>query len=59
MITLDSYGQLGLGHFNDTARVTRIDALFEISKIAAGIQHSLFLNREGVVYMAGANEDGQ
>eukprot|EP00879_Flechtneria_rotunda_P005191 GHRR01005473.1.p1 GENE.GHRR01005473.1~~GHRR01005473.1.p1 ORF type:complete len:1380 (+),score=526.24 GHRR01005473.1:240-4379(+) len=54
-------GALGHGTYEDKAVPTRIKALFskDVEKVAAGLHHSLFLRRDGVVYGCGNCKYGQ
>lgn len=53
------YGQLGLGNNINTSIPTQIPSLFNISFIASGSQHALFVNKAGHVFATGKNTNGE
>jgi hypothetical protein len=57
----NSYGELGLGDVNIRKSFTKISTLDEksIISIGAGNEHSLFVTKEGKLFTAGYNENGQ
>lgn len=52
------YGQLGIGHKNQVARLEELK-LKNVKEISAGSTHSLFLDRDGNMFGCGSNENGQ
>jgi len=54
-------GQLGLGNTDDQRSPQRVHLLcgMSVSKMAAGIDHSLALTKDGEVYSFGGNSNGQ
>lgn len=57
----NSYGELGLGDVNMRKIFTHIPGLDEkcIVSIGAGNEHSLFVTKEGKLFTAGYNDNGQ
>ncbi len=55
----NAYGQLGLGDTDDRNVPTQITGLSNITAIACGIGHVLFLDGTGNVYGCGKNDSGQ
>ena len=57
----NSFGQLGLGNYQDAHEPFRVEFLEKevIIDCAGGNKHSVVLTREGIVYTMGANEHGQ
>ncbi len=53
----NSYGQLGDG--TTTERITPIQVATDISQVAAGPVHSLFVKTDGTLWAMGYNESGQ
>lgn len=58
-----SHGQLGLGGIEDeqivTARELQSLCGKEVKDISMGVQHTVFLMRDGLVYSCGNNDFGQ
>ncbi len=55
----NNYGQLGLGHFNDTNTFEQVPSLNNIIQIDSGYAHSLALDNNGNVYSFGRNNRSQ
>jgi RCC1 and BTB domain-containing protein len=57
----NDYGQLGLGHHNNSRTPSRVTVLDNASviDITCGCYHSIALSRKGVVYSFGRNNHGQ
>jgi alpha-tubulin suppressor-like RCC1 family protein len=56
----NSYGQLGLGDFQDRYIYTKLENNFgKIKNIYCGAYHSIILNEEDELYVCGDNEYGQ
>lgn len=52
--------QLGLGHSEDIEVPTRVPGVdFGVAKISSGGNHTLILSKEGLVFAAGSNSEGQ
>lgn len=52
-------GQLGLGHQDSELVPKRVSTEGEITAVAAGLVHTLFLTTAGTVYSTGCNTSGQ
>ncbi|KAK9800907.1 hypothetical protein WJX73_009640 [Symbiochloris irregularis] len=55
-------GKLGLGSTQDTYTPTRVEAFVgrtQIRSLALGHQHTLFLDKSGVIFACGENKEGQ
>ena len=61
MLVLIHHGQLGNGDFQDKTQLQHISFFdtINITKIASGTYHSLFLSKDGNAYSFGANSSGQ
>ncbi len=55
----NDFGQLGDGSTNDSNAPVRVHGIKNILAIAAGLNHSLALQRGGIVWAWGYNGDGQ
>jgi alpha-tubulin suppressor-like RCC1 family protein len=56
----NAYGQLGLGaDTSDRVNYLSVPALSDVAAIACGYNHSLALKRDGTVWAAGFNANGQ
>lgn len=55
----NSYGQLGLGDFDDRSTPCPIQKVPKIVQISCGFQYSLILDRDGCVWSFGWNDFGQ
>lgn len=55
----NTYGQLGIGVADSTARSTPMQVASGVAKIAAGIGHSMFIRTDGTLWAMGRNVEGQ
>lgn len=57
---LNNYGQLGIGHTNDSLLPTEITAFrgLDIVNMVGGEHHTVALEKGGEVYAFGRNDDG-
>jgi alpha-tubulin suppressor-like RCC1 family protein len=55
----NSYGQLGIGNYNDSSTPVLIPTLHDIVAISAGWTHNLALQSDGTVWAWGLNNCGQ
>src|SRR3990167_9234292 len=58
----NTWGQLGLGHFNGDMHdqvCKKVPSNEKFKAVSTGTSHSLFLNENGQVYVCGANDSGQ
>ena len=55
----NTYGQLGLGHFNKQAKPTKIQNIPKVCSVSAGYYHTLLLDENGEVWTCGNNQCGQ
>ena|SRR3990167_9397322 len=53
------YGQLGLGHYDNTSTPSKIENIPKMSSISAGYYHTLLLDENGEVWTCGYNWYGQ
>ncbi len=56
---MNSSGQLGDGTFTDRSTPVEVFDLTDITAVAAGENHSLFLKNDGTVWACGSNSSGQ
>ena len=58
---LNNYGQLGIGHRENTAMPTLVRKLqgVELAQVGGGEHHSFALTKDGEVYLWGRNDEGQ
>ncbi len=55
----NNYGQLGLGNYENKAKLVQIEGLTDITAISAGETHSIALDSYGTVYGWGSNANGE
>ena len=55
----NNYGQLGIGNFENKAKLVQIEGIADIRAIAAGDTHSIALDSYGTVYGWGSNANGE
>ena len=55
----NNYGQLGIGSYENKAKLVQIEGLTDITAISAGDTHAMALDSYGTVYGWGSNANGE
>jgi alpha-tubulin suppressor-like RCC1 family protein len=58
-VGLNSFGQLGLGHFDTISKFKKVNVEGNIKQISCGESHSIILTKNNKMYACGNNKSGQ